>query len=140
MRIADRVAVGGNATLEDDVKVEPDSVIAVGARVAKGTTVTAGSLWAGSPAHFIRELEPEERESIVADALAVSLAADVHATECAKSPEQRDAEREAFFDRNLHSNLILEDNPGRWELFVNTNPNPDRNAHRRGLVFDKQPA
>lgn len=52
--------VGMNATVLDDAEVGPSALVAAGATVLPGTIVPGGTLWAGSPAKFKRNLSPEE--------------------------------------------------------------------------------
>ena len=44
--------------------VESYAVVAAGSKLAPGTRVPSGEIWAGSPASFVRKLSPEERDSI----------------------------------------------------------------------------
>ena len=71
--IGDNVYVGANATLDDcelesfayvgmgasvakGSIVESFAVVAAGANVPEGTTVPSGQIYAGSPAHYLRDL------------------------------------------------------------------------------------
>lgn len=56
--------VGMGATVMDGAVVEGGAMVAAGALVSPGKVVKAGQLWAGTPARYIRDLTPEERESL----------------------------------------------------------------------------
>ncbi|MFR9676471.1 gamma carbonic anhydrase family protein [Streptomyces sp. TR02-1] len=93
--VGDRVSVGHNAvlhgcTVEDDVLVGMGATVLNGARIGAGSLVAAqalvpqglqippGSLVAGVPARVKRELTPEEREGIRANADMYLALADEH--------------------------------------------------------------
>lgn len=61
-RLLDHAFIGMRATLLDGVVVEPDAMVAAGALVTPNKVVKSGQLWAGSPAHHVRDLTPEEIE------------------------------------------------------------------------------
>ena len=52
--------VGMKAILMDRAKIESHGVLAAAALLTQGKTVSAGHLWAGSPAKFRRDLTPAE--------------------------------------------------------------------------------
>ncbi|GAA0574678.1 gamma carbonic anhydrase family protein [Caenispirillum bisanense] len=56
--------VGMGATVMDGAVVEGGAMVAAGALVSPGKVVKAGQLWAGTPARYIRDLTPEELESL----------------------------------------------------------------------------
>jgi carbonic anhydrase/acetyltransferase-like protein (isoleucine patch superfamily) len=62
--IQDRGFVGMGSLLMDDAVVESDAMLAAGSLLTSGRRVCGGQLWAGRPAKYVRELTPEEIESI----------------------------------------------------------------------------
>lgn len=59
--IHDNVLVGMGAIVMDGCVIESGSVIAAGAVLLENTHVTAGSLWAGTPAKFIKPVSEKLR-------------------------------------------------------------------------------
>lgn len=59
-RVGDGCLVGMGAVLGHGVVMEPGSMVAANAVVAPGTTVSAGQVWGGNPARFVRDLKPSE--------------------------------------------------------------------------------
>jgi len=59
-RIGNRCLIGMGAVIMDGVVVEDDSMVAAGALLTPGTRVPAGTLYAGAPARFKRELDSSE--------------------------------------------------------------------------------
>ncbi len=55
--INDNVLVGMNAVVLDDAIIEPNVIVAAGAVVTKGTRLTTGGVYAGTPAKRIKELD-----------------------------------------------------------------------------------
>ena len=49
-----------NSTVLDRADVGPSALVAAGSVVLPGTTVAGGTLWAGNPARYKRDLKPEE--------------------------------------------------------------------------------
>lgn len=66
--IHDRVLVGIQATILDDVIIEPDVMIAAGSLVPPGKKLESGFLYMGTPAKKVRELTDEEIQHIVQNA------------------------------------------------------------------------
>ncbi|MEX0720191.1 MAG: gamma carbonic anhydrase family protein [Balneolaceae bacterium] len=62
--IQDRVLVGMNVTILDEVVVEPDVIIAAGSLVSPGKKLESGFMYMGSPAKATRKLTEEEINSI----------------------------------------------------------------------------
>lgn len=62
--IKDRVLVGINATILDEVVIESDVIVAAGTLVPPGKTLESGYMYMGSPAKAVRKLTPDEIESI----------------------------------------------------------------------------
>lgn len=52
------------ATVSRGATVESFAVVAAGANVPEGTKVPSGQVWAGSPAHYLRDLSQEEKHLI----------------------------------------------------------------------------
>ena len=57
--IHDRVLIGMNAVILDDVIIHSNSIIAAGAVVTKGTIIESGSIYAGIPAKKIKDIDAE---------------------------------------------------------------------------------
>jgi len=66
--IYDRVLVGIQATILDDVVIEPDVMIAAGSLVPPGKKLESGFLYMGTPAKKVRELTDEEIQHIAQNA------------------------------------------------------------------------
>ncbi|MDR9419803.1 gamma carbonic anhydrase family protein [Gracilimonas sp.] len=62
--IKDRVLVGINTTILDEVVIEPDVIVAAGTLVPPGKTLESGYMYMGSPAKKARKLTDEELASI----------------------------------------------------------------------------
>lgn len=58
--IEDRVLIGMQSCVMDDVLVETGSMVAAGSLVTPRTVVPSGQLWAGRPARYVRDLTDEE--------------------------------------------------------------------------------
>jgi carbonic anhydrase/acetyltransferase-like protein (isoleucine patch superfamily) len=57
--IHDNVLIGMNAVILDDAEIHSHSIVAAGAIVTKGTVIESGSVYAGSPAKKIKEINLE---------------------------------------------------------------------------------
>lgn len=57
--IQDNVLIGMGAIVMDDCIIESNSIIAAGALVTKGTHVKTGSIYAGTPAKKLKNINPE---------------------------------------------------------------------------------
>lgn len=62
--IKDRVLIGINTTILDEVVIEPDVIVAAGTLVPPGKTLESGYMYMGSPAKKARKLTDEELASI----------------------------------------------------------------------------
>ena len=62
--IEDAAFIGMQACVMDGAYVETGAMVAAGALVTPGKRVPTGQLWGGSPARFMRDLTPEERDYI----------------------------------------------------------------------------
>ena len=61
-RLEDGCFIGMRAVVMDEAVIESGAMVAAGALVTPRKRVRAGQLWAGSPAKYLRDLTPEERE------------------------------------------------------------------------------
>jgi len=57
--VQDNVLIGMGAIVMDDCIIESNSIIAAGAVVTKGTHVKTGSIYAGTPAKKLKNINPE---------------------------------------------------------------------------------
>lgn len=62
--LKDRVLIGINATILDEVVIESDVIVAAGTLVPPGKTLESGYMYMGSPAKKARKLTDEELASI----------------------------------------------------------------------------
>ncbi|MBL0317901.1 MAG: gamma carbonic anhydrase family protein [Alphaproteobacteria bacterium] len=62
--LGDYSFVGMGAVVMDFAEVESKAMVAAGTLVTPGKKVFSGQIWAGSPAHYLRDLSEEEREYI----------------------------------------------------------------------------
>lgn len=58
--VEDGALIGMGAVVMDDAVVGAGSIVAAGAVVLEGTKIPPGSLYAGTPAKFIKKLSPEQ--------------------------------------------------------------------------------
>ena len=58
--LEDRAIIGMRATIMDGCVVEPGAMVAAGALLTPGKRVPSGQLWAGAPATYKRDVNPEE--------------------------------------------------------------------------------
>ena len=61
--LEDKSFVGMGSTLLDGAVVESGAMLGAGALLTQGKRVPSGQLWGGSPAHYLRDLRPEEIEN-----------------------------------------------------------------------------
>lgn len=54
--LADRAFVGLSAIVMDGCRIESDAMLAAGAMLTPGKTISTGQLWAGRPAKYVRDL------------------------------------------------------------------------------------
>lgn len=62
--IKDRVLIGIQATILDEVVIEPEVIVAAGSLVPPGKRLQSGYLYMGSPVKQVRELGSDEIQSI----------------------------------------------------------------------------
>ncbi len=62
--LEDRAFVGLGAIVMDGCVIEGDAMLAAGALLTQGKRIPAGQLWAGRPARFVRDLRPDDIESM----------------------------------------------------------------------------
>ena len=63
-RLEDGCFIGMRAVVMDGAVVESGAMIAAGALVTPNKRVLSGQLWAGSPAKYLRDLTPAERQML----------------------------------------------------------------------------
>jgi carbonic anhydrase/acetyltransferase-like protein (isoleucine patch superfamily) len=63
-RLEDYAFVGMKACILDGAVVESDAWVAAGAVVTPGKRVPSGQLWAGTPARYLRDVNPDEARYI----------------------------------------------------------------------------
>jgi gamma-carbonic anhydrase len=59
-KLHDRAFVGLGAIVMDGCEIEPTGMLAAGAMLTPGRRITAGQMWAGRPAKYLRDLTEEE--------------------------------------------------------------------------------
>jgi gamma-carbonic anhydrase len=59
--LEDGCFIGMHATIMDDCVIEAGAMLAAGALLTPGKRVASGTLWAGSPARYIRDLKDTDR-------------------------------------------------------------------------------
>jgi carbonic anhydrase/acetyltransferase-like protein (isoleucine patch superfamily) len=62
--VGDNCLIGMGAVVRELVSIQPESFIAAGAVVPRGTIIPSGQLWVGNPARKLRDLTPEERQKL----------------------------------------------------------------------------
>ncbi len=67
-RVGNRCLIGMGAVIMDGAVVEDDTMIAAGALLTPGTRVPSGTLFAGAPARFKRDLDSSEIAGLVQSA------------------------------------------------------------------------
>ncbi|GFR42908.1 hypothetical protein Agub_g3904 [Astrephomene gubernaculifera] len=97
--IEDNCLVGMGATVLDGATVKSGSIVAAGSVVPPKTTIPSGQVWAGSPAKFLRELEPEEAAFVAKSAANYSELSGVHKFEQSKTFEEQHVEMAIMKDR-----------------------------------------
>ncbi|KAG2483607.1 hypothetical protein HYH03_017549 [Edaphochlamys debaryana] len=97
--VEDNCLVGMGATILDGVTLKAGSIVAAGAVVPPNTVVPSGQVWAGSPAKFLRNLEPEEASFIAKSAANYAELSVVHKFEQSKTFEEQYVEERIVRDR-----------------------------------------
>ncbi|MCU0327383.1 MAG: gamma carbonic anhydrase family protein [Chitinophagales bacterium] len=64
--IYDNVLIGMGAVIMDDVVIEPNCIIGAGSVVTQKTIIKEGSVYAGNPAKFIKNLDIELQQETLA--------------------------------------------------------------------------
>jgi len=62
--LEDGAFVGMKAVVMDGARVETGAMVAAGALVTPGKVVKSGTLWAGSPAKYFRDLTDEDKQML----------------------------------------------------------------------------
>ncbi len=60
--------IGMQACIMDGAHVEAGAMVAAGALVSPRKTIPSGELWGGTPARYMRDLTPEEKQNITSSA------------------------------------------------------------------------
>lgn len=82
--LQDGCLIGEGALILDDVIIESNAMVEPGAVVNAKTTVKAGEVWAGSPAHKVRDLSSDEITKMVEATHETSQLASMHLIETEK--------------------------------------------------------
>ncbi len=77
--------VGMGATVSSGATVESFGVVASGANIPEGATVPSGQIWAGSPAHYLRDITQEEKHFLSEHHLEMQQLAQIYHDETEKS-------------------------------------------------------
>ena len=77
--------VGMGAHVAKGVTVESFAVVASGAYIPEGSTVPSGQIWAGSPAHYLRDITQEEKHLISEHHLEIQQLSQIYAEETEKT-------------------------------------------------------
>ncbi len=83
--IEDNSFVGMGASVARGAKVEAFGVLAAGATLAEGQTVRSGQIFAGSPAHYLRDLTQEEKHLMSEHKLEMQQLSQIYCEETEKS-------------------------------------------------------
>lgn len=94
--LEDESYIGFGASVLDGAVVGKGAMIAPGAVVTPNTIVPSGEIWVGIPAKKLRELTPEEQDSIKKTAAELSELAQVHKEEQDKEFEELLRDMETF--------------------------------------------
>lgn len=94
--IKDNCIIGTGAQVLDGAVVGEQSIVTAGSIVTYGKQIPAGQLWSGVPARYLRDLTTEEIEFMKLSSLEFAELSQVHASECAKSFEEIEADKEKF--------------------------------------------
>ncbi|MDR1652915.1 MAG: gamma carbonic anhydrase family protein [Prevotellaceae bacterium] len=63
-KICDYALIGMGATVLDHAEVGEGAIVAAGSVVLTGTKIEPYTLWAGTPARFVKKIEPEKTNEI----------------------------------------------------------------------------
>jgi carbonic anhydrase/acetyltransferase-like protein (isoleucine patch superfamily) len=77
--------VGMGASVGKGATVESFAVIAAGAQLPEGATVPSGQIWAGAPAHYLRDLTQAEKHLISEHHLEMQQLSQIYAEETEKN-------------------------------------------------------
>lgn len=83
--IEDFAYVGMGSSIGDNAVISSYAVLAAGAVVEKDAKVPSGQVWAGSPAKYLRDVTPDEREAIREHHVELKNLAAVHSEENEKT-------------------------------------------------------
>lgn len=97
------------ATVSRGATVESFAVVAAGAVVPEGVTVPSGQVWAGSPAHYLRDLTQEEKHIISEHHLEMQQLSQIYSEETEKSY------REIVESRDVYLKYLRADPPTKAE-------------------------
>lgn len=150
--------VGMGASIGRGAVVESFAVVAAGAHVPEGATVPSGQIWAGSPAHYLRDLTQEEKHIISESNLEMQQLAQIYNEETEKNfREQLDSKDELLKYLRADPETKLQDKLAEYGLpethedleyiehrvyhdYVGTvdydieDPNHEPNAHKKAWI------
>jgi carbonic anhydrase/acetyltransferase-like protein (isoleucine patch superfamily) len=64
-RIMDNVLIGMGAVILDNAVIGENSIIAAGSVILTGTTVKPGSIYAGVPAKWVKDVDPQQTAEMI---------------------------------------------------------------------------
>lgn len=65
--IEDNVLIGIGAIILDHAEIRTNSIVAAGAVVLANTVIEPGSIYAGNPAKKVKEIKPEQSETMIVE-------------------------------------------------------------------------
>jgi gamma-carbonic anhydrase len=82
--IEDEVLIGMGAKVLDGAIIEKGAIVGAGSVVAPGTVVKSGQVWMGTPARYMRDIDPGEASFLGLSAHNYAELAKAHWNECTK--------------------------------------------------------
>lgn len=94
--LQDECKVEANSIIFDGAVVEKHAIVGAGSIVTQGKTIPSGQLWAGSPAKYVRDLTENEKKALVEAPQRYRQLAKKHDFEHDKSEQWKAEERKYF--------------------------------------------